>query len=139
MNDAESIEFQNTGKDPDQLDIVRKSFRVPLEKGDDIKVMIAGTLYRVADISVSGVSIACNDADPLSVSQVYTNCELQHAEGVITGLTAKIIHFTSSIDKSWLNGLQWVDLEIAAEKEISALVKIRKEKLLEPDQDGILE
>jgi hypothetical protein len=133
VNNTGSIEFQNADKDPEQSDIVRKSFRIPLEKDDDIKVMIAGILYQAADISLSGVSIVCKQTNTLSVSQVYTNCELHYAQDVITGLTSKIIHFTSSIDKAWLNVSQWIDLEKDAEKKISALVKEYKEKLLKSD------
>lgn len=137
MSNTESIEFQDIQKDSKQVDIVRKSFRVPIQEDDDINVIIAGVSYRVIDISISGVGIVRQDMNTLSVSQVYTNCELHYPEGVIKELTAKIIHFTSSIDKAWLNGLTWIDVTKDAQKKINALVEKRKNDLLQSDDIDI--
>ena len=137
MSNTESIEFQDIQKDSKQVDIVRKSYRIPIQEDDDINVVIAGQSYRVIDISISGVAIVRQDTNTLSVSQIYTNCELRYPEGIIKELTAKIIHFTSGTDKSWLNGLMWIDVTKNAQTKINALVKKRKNDLLKSDDIDI--
>lgn len=130
MDDTQSIEFQDIKKEAQPLEIVRKSFRVPVEEDGDIQVIIANQTFQVTDISLIGVSILCKQGQTLTVSQIYKGCELVTPDGKIQDLDGKVIHFSSAPGKKWNNGIQWIDLSDDAKAEINALVASRKEKLL---------
>ena len=136
MDNDRSIEFQDVKKDAQQLDIVRKSFRVPVVYQDDIQVILDDKEYAVADISIEGVGIICKDRTMLTVSKTYHNCRLKTPDGVIGNLTGKVIHFSSDSDKDWRHGVQWIGLEKAAGKKIAMIVGELKSKLLKPQDAG---
>lgn len=130
MDNSRSIEFQDIKKDSQQLDIVRKSFRVPVDPGDDIRIEIDDMLYPVVDISTHGVGIICTETTMLTVSKIYSDCRLKTPEAEVGHLEGKIIHFSNDSGKEWHHGIQWVGLDKADSDKISSIVAALKKELL---------
>ncbi len=134
MSNDKSIEFQDIKNDNAQPSIVRRSFRVPVNPDDGIKAVINGTDYKVMDISVEGISIACGVDTAFMVEQAFDNCELLTPDGVIKPLTGRVIHFScDSGKKNRQNGILWVDLTEDTSQKISTLVVSMKNRLLKID------
>lgn len=134
MSDKPTIEFEKITKER-EYDIIRRSFRVPAA-GYDIKVIINGKSYEAVDISPEGVSILCQKDVAFTVAQIIKDCALVLPGETIKNLTAKIIHFTSTGQNRWQNGIQWADTTDEFIRKTAEVVSgIKRELLADPDQE----
>ncbi len=132
----QDIKIQNINIKKPQLKSVRKSFRVKVEKQDNIQAVINGELYQVKDISQEGFSIACHDNTAFIVAQTIKNCDLKLPGDTIKKFTGRVIHFSCGNDKNWRNGFQWIKLDKNSFKKIANLVaqlKDREQKIKKDD------
>lgn len=130
MDSTRSLESTESNKKKQTVSsIVRKSFRVPVDK-DEIQAIIEGQVFPVVDISLTGISIACEQEPLFDVSQEIRDCQLKMSTGRIEGLKGKIVHYSCSTEKDWHHGIQWVELDAASVDKIEILVLELKDKLL---------
>ncbi|MCF6246880.1 MAG: PilZ domain-containing protein [Desulfobacula sp.] len=130
MNNTRSIEFQDIKKDNSQQENVRRSFRVPVAPEDGMTVVINDNSYQVVDISLEGISIACENNTTFMVAQTFDNCEIKTPDSIIKNLTGRIVHFSCGSEAGWQNGIQWIDFDKETLLKISTLVASMKKKLL---------
>ena len=126
----QSIEFQKTKENIPLPEIVRKSFRIPIEDTENIWVVINGDRYPVLDICLDGIGIALEKDSVFIIEQELLNCELTIFNVLIKNLNGQIVHLTSDKDKNLQCGVQWRDMEEAAIDQISEIVSKMKEQLL---------
>ncbi len=130
MKIPQSIEFQDIKNDKSQQETVRRSFRVPVDSDDDVTVVINGNSYQVLDISLEGISIACEDNTAFMVEQTFDNCELRIPNNLINNLTGRIVHFSCGSEKGWQNGIQWIKFDKETSQKMSTLVALMKKEIL---------
>lgn len=130
---SQSIEFDKIKEDSSLPEIVRKSFRIPVEDSRKVWVVIDDTQYTVLDISVGGIGIALKKSSVFCVDQVLTGCRLNIFNESITDLSGRIIHFSSDTGKKWQCGLQWIDMKENSVNQISKILLKMKDKLLKDD------
>ena len=129
----QSIEFQKTKENIPLPEIVRKSFRIPIEDTENVWVVINGNRYPVLDICLDGIGIALEKESAFTIEQELLNCELTIFNVLIKNLNGQIVHLTSDEDKNLQCGVQWIDMEKAAIDQISEIVSKMKEQLLKED------
>ncbi|MCD4721498.1 MAG: hypothetical protein K8S13_16795 [Desulfobacula sp.] len=126
----QSIEFQKTKENISLSEIVRKSFRVPIEDKENVWVLINKKRYQVLDICLDGIGIALEKDSAFITEQALLNCELNIFNVLIKNLNGQIVHLTSDKDKKLQCGVQWIDLEKGAIDQISEIISKMKEQLL---------
>lgn len=129
MNDR-SIESQAIKEDNSLPEIVRKSFRVPIEDKDKVWVIMNENRYRVLDICLNGIGIALDKREPFTIEQVFLNCELNIFNVSINKLSGQIVHLTSTKGKNWQCGIQWIDIKKDTADKLFSIVSKMKEQLL---------
>ncbi len=135
MND-QSIDFQKIIEDVTSPEIVRKSFRVPINDADreNVWVVIDEKRYTVCNVSPGGISISLKDNSIFTIDQALLNCELNIFNQSVKDLNGKIIQFSSTRKKDWQCGIQWIDLKKETADQILKIVIKMKEQLLKDDQ-----
>ena len=129
MND-QSIEFQKIMGDKTLPEIVRKSFRIPVEDTEDVWVVIDKSRYPVLDICLDGIGIVLENNSVFTIEQALLNCELNIYGESIKDLNGKVVHFFSRRKKDWQCGIQWIDMEKRTADQISKIFFKMKEQLL---------
>jgi hypothetical protein len=113
--------------------IVRKYFRVPVDRPDQIWVKINNTKYPVRDICLDGVGITLEDPGTFVISQTVTDCELQISDVVLKGLNGRVVHFSLNSGKDWQCGIHWTSLDENAARRIADKLSVLKNELLSND------
>jgi len=131
MND-QSIEFQKIKEDLTLPKIVRKSFRVPVESDENIWVVINKKQYDVLDICSDGISVTLKSDSLFTVGQSLLDCELNINNQLFTGLSGRIVRFTST-GRILQYAIQWTGMEEKVGKNIFELISNMKENLLKDD------
>ncbi len=126
----QTIEFQKTKENIPLSEIVRKSFRIPIEDKESGWVIINGDRYPVLDICLGGIGIALENDSVFIIEQELSNCELTIFNVVVKNLKGQIVHLTTDQDKNLQGGIQWIDMEAAAIDQISEIVSDMKQQLL---------
>ena len=129
MND-ESIDFQKIMENTTLPEIVRKSFRVPVEDTENAWVVINEIRYPVLDICLDGIGIVLEDNSVFTIEQTLINCELNIDGESIKDLNGKVVHFFSRRKNEWQCGIQWIAMEKRTADQISEIVSKKKEQLL---------
>jgi c-di-GMP-binding flagellar brake protein YcgR len=129
----QSIEFQKTKENIPLPEIVRKSFRIPIEDKESVWVVINKKRYQVLDICLGGIGIALEKKSQFTSEQTLSDCELTIFDVSIKNLNAQIVHLTSDKDENLQCGVQWIDLEKGVIDQISEIVLKMKEQLLKED------
>ena len=129
----QTIEFQKTKENIPLPEIVRKSFRIPIEDKENGWVVINGNRYPVLDICLDGIGIALENDSVFTIEQKLLNCELTIFNELIKNLNGQIVHLTSDQDKNLQCGIQWVDMDETAIDQISQIVSNMKQQLLKED------
>lgn len=133
MND-QPIEFDTQNANPDIPEIVRKSFRVPLENTQDVWVRINDRRYSVLDINFNGVRIAIEGQAGFNIEQAFTHCEFNLFDLSIKGLSGKVVHRSLNETKGWQCGILWTDLHMRDAERILEIVSTMKKQLLKDDE-----
>lgn len=133
---SQSIEFNRIKEDSSLPEIVRKSFRVPVE--DNILLMIQGIPYPVQDICPEGIGVTAGDSLAFAADQPLSNCELHYLGRSVKPLNGRIVHISASPGRDWKYGIQWENLEKEAAEGLLSIVGELKHQLLgkTPDPDG---
>ncbi len=129
----QSIEFQKTKENIPLPEIVRKSFRIPIDDKENGWVVINKNRYQVLDICLDGIGISLEKDSEFATEQALLNCELTLFNVLIKNLNGKIIHLTSDKDKNLQCGIQWIDMEKGAIDQILEIVSNMKKQLLKED------
>lgn len=128
---SQSIEFGEIEKDINTPEIVRKSFRIPVEDHIKVMVVIDSETYPVLDISLDGVGVSLDGNCVFEMDQVLKNCELCFSDQSIKGLDGKIVHLSpTSPEKKLQGGIRWTDLSEQNDKKIANVFKEMKKQLL---------
>jgi len=130
---TQSIEFDNIEEDSSLPDVVRKSFRVPVEDSKKVWVVIHNRRYPVRDICLGGIGIILEDNTVFAIEQTLKNCELYIYNTSIKDLNGRVIHFSSNLEKELQCGIQWIDMKESTASQISKIVLKMKEQLLKDD------
>lgn len=128
MNE-QSIEFGNL-EDPLSPKIIRKSFRIPVEASDDVTILIKGVSYKVADISLDGISFYLEAESDFTIEEVLSKCELSIRGGVIKHLEGMIVHYSSEDGKKGKYGIKWMGLKATVLKQIETIFSVIKKEYL---------
>lgn len=135
MNSS-SIELDKIKEDTPIPKIIRTSFRVPVEDGKNIWVLIHNTRYAIQDICAGGISITVRDQSAFLIDQALLNCELNYFDIVIKNLNGRIVHISAALDQDWKYGIQWTDLKKDSSDRILSIVKELKEQVLGKDKNS---
>jgi hypothetical protein len=133
---SQSIEFDRIKEDSPLPKIVRKSFRVPVEDIEDIRVLIHSISYPLQDIGLDGIAITVKDSLVFFVDQPLSNCELSCFNVIVKNLNGRIVHVSAVSGQDWKYGIQWTGLEKENYDLISGIVHKLKEQLLKNDQNS---
>ncbi|MFA5902778.1 MAG: hypothetical protein WC836_02500 [Desulfobacula sp.] len=131
-----SIEFDRIKEDSPLPKIVRKSFRVPVDDKQNIRVLINDKPYPLQDIGLDGIGITAKDNLAFFVDQPLSNCELTCFDVVVKNLNGRIVHVSAALDQDWKYGIQWKGLEKDKSDLISDIVHKLKEQLLANDKNS---
>ena len=121
-------------KDSFLHEIVRKSFRVPVNHPGKFWVGVNTNRYPIRDICLDGVGITLEDPTGFAISQTVMNCELNIAQERIKGLNGRVIHFSLNSGKDWQLGVQWIAISKQAAGQIYEVVTTLKKELFSGDQ-----
>lgn len=127
---SEPIEFENPDQQSEKSDIVRKSFRVPLEEAENVWFAFQGQRYSVVNISYDGVGILIDHSGIFKGGRTLEKCDLNIADQMVKNLKGSIVHVSCTDDKIWQCGIQWLELPDDKAKLISETVSSMKEQLL---------
>ena len=129
MNEKPTKNAERAAQEREDL-AVRKSFRVPVENGS-IQIVLNNQTFPVSEFSPEGVSIIFKGEKAFTTGQEFDTCELILPDDTITGLSARVIHFTNIDGDTWQNGIQWVAPKDEDIRKIAAAVSERKKQLLD--------
>lgn len=128
MNE-QSIEFGNL-EDPVTPKISRKSFRIPVIDSDDIQVCIKDNFYKLADISMDGISFYLETEPDFTIDEQLNGCELNLNGTIIKNLSGTIVHFSQEEGLKQKYGIKWTGLTEEILKQIEMIfLEIKKEYL----------
>ena len=130
---SQSIEFDKINEDSSLPEIVRKSFRVPVEDNENIWVVINAKRYSLLDISLGGIGIVLDDTSAFTVAQTLKNCELNIFDVSIKELNGRVVHLSSDFGTALHCGIEWIDMQEKRAGQISKIIETMKKKLLEDD------
>ncbi|MEE4363175.1 MAG: PilZ domain-containing protein [Desulfotignum sp.] len=125
-----SIEFVPMPEDAGQQ--IRRFFRVPLDTGESISVLIASVSYPVSDISLGGISILLEDNQAFEIGADLPGCKLHFKKTVLSDLTGRIRHCSPSARGSdlWQFGIQWLHVKESQKKALEQiLLQLKKSAL----------
>jgi hypothetical protein len=131
---SQSIEFDRVKADSPLPEIVRKSFRIPVEDQKNIWIMINAIPYPIQDICIDGLSIMVKDNLTFFVDQKVSNCELHYFDTALQNLNGRIVHISTALGQDWKYGVHWEGLEKGASDRILSIVCEMKAQLLKKDQ-----
>jgi len=134
-----SIEFVPMPEEAGQQ--VRRFYRVPLETGESISVLIASVSYPVSDISLGGVSILLEDNQTFEIGADLPGCKLYFKKTVLSDLTGQIRHCSPSARGSdlWQFGIQWVHMKESQKKSLEQILTQLKKSALALSQTALPE
>ncbi len=127
---SQSIEFQKIKDDKDSSEIVRNSFRVPIQEMGNISLIINKIQYKVLDISPGGVAISLEDNSVFTIDEIIENCELCILDHVFTDLKARVVHSSLGIEMSLQCGIQWIDIDRQCLDQLKQIILKMKSQLL---------
>ncbi len=127
---SQSIEFQKIKEDTDSPEIVRHSFRIPVEEMEKIFLVIDKIQYTVFDISPGGIGISPEDNTAFAVDEIIENCELHIFDDLFENLKARIVHCSLGIEMTLQCGIQWIDLDRQSADQLNKIVLTMKDQLL---------
>ncbi|NOX33476.1 MAG: PilZ domain-containing protein [Deltaproteobacteria bacterium] len=128
---SQSIEFNKIKDDSTLPEIVRKSFRVPVEAKENVWAVINKKRYSAQDICPNGIGIILENNSAFAVEQTLLNCELNIFNLLIKNLNGKVVHLSPGSGEKWQCGIKWMDMEKGAADQISKIVFKMKEQLLQ--------
>lgn len=128
-----SIEFQDIKEDSDLPEIVRKSFRIPVDDTGKVCVVMNKNRYPVLDICCCGIRVGLDKKSSFSIDETLAHCELIIFNETIKNLNGKVVHFSSDRDGDFQCGIQWTGMEQKTANKIAAIVLKMKEQLLKND------
>ncbi len=129
MNDK-TIEFQQIDGDLTSPEIVRKSFRIPVENSENVWVELDGKKYSVKDISTGGINVCFEDQSLFSIRQKFFNCKLNLSDVTIEKLKGVVVHISSDSDQRGQCGIQWINTGKESEEKIDKTVSRMKQEFL---------
>ncbi len=110
----------------------RRFFRIPVNAGESICVLIASISYPVADISLGGVSLLLEDDQAFQIGEKLVSCQLQFAHKVLTDLTGRVVHRSAPAFGSdlWQYGVQWIQMKDSQKNELEQMLTQLKKSVL---------
>ncbi len=129
----QSIEFGKSKEDAELPDVVRKSFRVPVEDVQKVWAMIRNKKHAVLDVCFDGVRIAIENKAAFTIDEALSDCELKLFNVSIEGLNGKVVHISSADKKEWQCGIHWIDMQEDKARQILEIVSKMKKQLLKDD------
>ncbi len=127
---SQSIEFQKIKEDTDSPEIVRHSFRIPVEDMEKIFLVINEIQYTIFDISTGGIGITPEGNTAFAVDDIIENCELHIFDDLFKNLKARIIHCSLGVEMTLQYGIQWVDLDKQSADRLNKIILTMKDQLL---------
>ncbi|THB75870.1 MAG: PilZ domain-containing protein [Desulfobacteraceae bacterium] len=128
--DEQSIEFQSL-EDPLSPKIIRKSFRIPIEDSDDMKLSAKKRVFGIADLSLDGISVFVEGEPEFTIDEKLENCELNLRGAVIKGLQGHVIHYSQRTGEKGKYGIKWENLGKDLVEQIETIfLDVKKEYLL---------
>ncbi|MCP4671053.1 MAG: PilZ domain-containing protein [Desulfobacula sp.] len=127
---SQSIEFQKIKEDTDSRDIVRNSFRVPIENMDNIFLVANKIQYAVFDISPGGIGIRPDDNSAFALDEIIEKCELHIFGHLFENLKARIVHCSLGIEMTLQCGIQWINLDRQSSDQINKIILKMKDEVL---------
>ncbi|MBU1340446.1 MAG: hypothetical protein KKE44_07900 [Proteobacteria bacterium] len=134
---SQSIEFDKIKEDATLPEIVRKSFRVPIEDTKKVWVLIHNKKYLVQDICIGGIGIVLKDNSVFTIDQSIKKCELNIFDISVKNLDGRIVHLSSGPGKELKCGIQWLSMEKETIHQISKIVLTMKQQLLQDNSSSL--
>lgn len=126
----QTLEFEHISENPGQL--VRRYYRIPVEKSDGVHLLIGSTSYPVVDICQEGTGVLCAGNDGFLIGETVSDCRLWLGDKALSGLTGRIIHCSSHVSGQWHFGIQWLNLDAGHRDIMERVLDGLKKKALEP-------
>jgi c-di-GMP-binding flagellar brake protein YcgR len=127
---SHSIEFQEIQGDKSALEIVRNSFRIPIEDAENVFLAIDKIRYPVFDICPHGIGIIPEDNATFFIDEVIENCDLHIFDQLLKNLKARVIHCSLGEKMSRQCGFQWIDIDRQRLDQLNEIVLKMKDQLL---------
>ncbi len=108
--------------------IVRKYFRLPSSKPDEIKVQINDQQYDIIDILSDGIGIYLPLPGIFSVGEVLNSIKLTVQEEIFK-LYGEVIHISSYEHGNYRCGIKFIDQDEENERSISEYIRINRVKM----------
>ena len=105
--DEQSLEFQALDDDEQLTAISRSTFRIPVGDVEGNSLVIAGSSYRLLDISASGVRVSSEEKPYLG--EVVNDCELHIGDYTFSKLSGRVVYSSPETEQVWSFGIQWFD------------------------------
>jgi len=133
MDDLErddSLELEELTDSARLTDVVRSSFRIPVDGKKKFYLLMENRQFFLSDISITGLGFFTASTDLFSLGDILSRCEVRLEEMRIKDLKGRIAHLTPYRDEELICGVQWIDLPRDAEKMLTSFFLEFKKNLL---------
>lgn len=119
---------------PQEADIpVRKSFRVPVSREDNVHLLVGQKPYTAVNLSASGIAVHAKSCLEFEAGQILENAVLTIGATQFANLTGKVVH-CSVLDTGELHfGIQWQKMAPEILEEMCRLLEKIKDRALKAD------
>jgi len=114
------------------MEIVRKSFRIPVDTDESLHVFVDDREFRVFDISEGGVGLELPSPTTFAVGDGVDRLRLCFADQEMT-LRGRVAHVSEVRKKEFICGIQYLDLDADLTSYLARYVNSRRESLFKPE------
>ncbi|MFO7750675.1 MAG: PilZ domain-containing protein [Desulfobacteraceae bacterium] len=133
MDDQErddSLEIEELTDNSRLTDVVRSSFRIPVDGKKKFYLLMENRQFFLSDISLNGLGFFAASTDLFSLGDILYRCEVRLDERHIKDLQGRIAHLTPYGEGELICGIQWIDLPRDTEKILTSFFLEFKKNLL---------
>ena len=122
---------------PQEAEIpVRKSFRVPVSRKDNILAIIDGKTFSVANVSASGIAVHAESCLEFEAGQLLEQAELWLGTIRLTNLKGRVVHCSVHATGALHFGIQWLEMTAESRDLLSETLEKIKARALKADGES---
>ncbi len=121
--------------DSQEIDVIRKSFRIPVRDKENYVIVINRTPFPLDDINEKGAGVVMVKDHSFVRGMTVDGCEVILGDDHFTDVACEIVHVSSKEDSPILFGVKWISIGYsigsASPIQLGDVCRILKRELLD--------